>query len=260
MSIHKTAIIDKGVELDVNVEVGPYAEIRGDTQIGKNTIIESKAIVGSRNAKVVIGQGNFIGHSAVIGGFPQDKKFGGEYSELFIGDNNQIREFSSVHVGTSHGGGRTNVGNDNLLMSYSHVAHDVQIGNDVILGSVSQCAGHVVLEDKVTVSGMVGLSQHIRLGKFSYIGGHSAVNKDVLPFTIAEGSWAVMRATNKIGLQRSGFSAEEIEMINRATRFITKGGRTLKEAIELIQTECGSSEHIKYILDFINESERGLAR
>lgn len=260
MSIHPTAIIENGVELGSSVVVGPFSIIKGNTKIDDGTIIEGHVQIGSSYGVVKIGQNNHIFPGAVLGGAPQDKKYKNEPTELIIGNNNTIREFATLNIGTVTGGGKTVIGHDNLLMAYVHVAHDCMIADHTVVANSTQFAGHVILEDHVIVGGCCALSQFVRLGRFSYIGGDSTINKDILPYTIAEGKWAVMRATNKIGLSRSGFTKEEVENIHKAIRFILKGNRTLEEAVEKIQSECQQDQHIQYFLDFIKKSKKGLAR
>ena len=258
--IHPTAIISKGVELDTDVHVGPYSVIEGHVRIGKGTRIKSHVIIGSEFGRVEIGMGNQIFSGAVVGGPPQDLKYKSEPTQLKLGDNNVIREFVTLNLGTVSGGGVTSIGSNNLLMAYVHVAHDCSIGSNVVIANTTNFAGHVTVEDNVRIGGVCSFNQFVRVGQYAYIAGESAVNKDILPFSIAQGSYAVTRATNKIGLERAGFSAEDIENIHRAIRLIAMGNRTVDEAIEQIQKDCGNSQHIQNFLKFVQSSERGIAR
>lgn len=260
MGVHETAIIGSNVELGEGVVVGPFSVIKGQTKIGAGTIIESHVSIGSDYGLVTIGTGNHIYQSAVVGGPPQDLKYKDEQTELIVGNNNAIREFVTLNIGTKTGGGKTIIGDGNLLMAYVHVAHDCIVKNNVIIANSTQLAGHVEIDDRVTIGGCCAISQFCRLGKFSYIGGDSTINKDILPFCLAEGRWAVMRATNKIGLERGGFSKSEIESIHKAIRFVTKGNRTVDEAVEKIKAECAPNDHIAHMLNFIATSKKGLAR
>lgn len=260
VDIHPTAVIDKTVELAEGVKVGPYSVIKGKVLVGKNTKIDSHVVIGSEHGSVVIGQGNHILPGAMVGGPPQDKKFKGESTRLEVGDNNIIREFVTINCGTATGGGLTKIGNGNLLMAYVHVAHDCQLGNHIAVANTTNFAGHVTVEDHVHVGGVCAFNQFVTVGKYAFIAGDSAVNKDIMPFTIAQGKYAVSRAANSIGLERAGFAKEEIDNIYKAIRIVTKGGRTIEESLEDIQKECSPSENITYLMNFIRKSERGIAR
>lgn len=260
VEIHPSAILDKSVELDAGVKIGPFAVLKGKVFIGAGTKIESHAVIGSDHGVVKVGKNNHIFSSAMVGGPPQDLKFKGETTHLEIGDGNAIREFVTISVGTATGNGVTRIGSHNLLMAYVHIAHDCQIGNHIAIANTTNFAGHVVVEDHVRIGGVCSFNQFIRIGKNSFIAGDSAVNKDVMPFTIAQGKYAVSRAPNSIGLERAGFSSDEIENIRRAVRTITMGNRTIDEALAEIENDCTPSEHIQYLVTFVRNSERGIAR
>lgn len=260
VDIHPTAIIDKRVELGRGVVVGPYSILKGKVFLGDGTRVESHAVIGSEHGLVSMGKNNVILPGAMIGGPPQDLKFRGEETRLEIGDNNTIREFVTMNVGTVTGTGVTRVGSNNLIMAYVHIAHDCQIGNNNAIANTSNFAGHVTVEDNVRIGGQCVFNQFCRIGKFSFIAGDSTVNKDIMPFTIAQGKYAISRVPNEIGLERAGFSKPEIESIWRAIRIITKGGHTVEQAMAEIEKQCAPSEHIQYLLDFVRSSERGIAR
>ena len=154
----------------------------------------------------------------------------------------------------------TKIGSHNLLMAYVHVAHDCIIDDYVVISNSTQLAGHVEIDDHVTIGGCCAVSQFCRLGRFAYIGGDSTINKDVLPFSIAEGKWAVMRATNKVGLERNGFSKADVEGIHKSLRTLIKGSRTIDESIQKIKEEVEQTDHIKLMLNFIENSKKGLAK
>jgi UDP-N-acetylglucosamine acyltransferase len=145
-------------------------------------------------------------------------------------------------------------------MAYVHVAHDCHLGHHIVIANTTNLAGHVTIDDHVRIGGVCSFNQFVRVGRYAYIAGESAVNKDILPFSIAQGSYASARATNKIGLERAGFSANDVENIHRAIRSILMGNRTIDEALEMIQCECTASDHIRYFVDFVKSSERGIAR
>ncbi|MAV90275.1 MAG: acyl-[acyl-carrier-protein]--UDP-N-acetylglucosamine O-acyltransferase [Bdellovibrionaceae bacterium] len=260
MSIHPSAIIDPRAKLDPSCEVGPFAVIRGDVTMGKGNKVDSHAIIGSENGKVTIGENNHFHSGSIIGGPPQDLKFKGEVTELRIGNGNIFREFVTVNVGTVTGGGITQIGDQNLLMAYVHIAHDCQLGSHIAIANTSNFAGHVVVEDHVRVGGVCSFNQFIRIGKHSFIAGDSAVNKDILPFTRAQGKYAVSRALNSIGLERAGYSKDEIANLKKAVRLLIMGDRTIEEALKEIETQCAPSEAIQYFTQFIQGSERGVAR
>jgi UDP-N-acetylglucosamine acyltransferase len=260
MSIHSSAIIGKQVELGRGVEVGPYSIIKGRVRIGDGTKIGSHSVIGSDFGIVEMGEDNIVFASAMIGGPPQDLKYNNEPTKLVIGDRNSFREFVTLNTGTVTGGGVTTIGNDCLLMTYVHVAHDCHIGNHVVIANASNFAGHVTVEDNVRIGGACVFNQFVRIGKYSFLAGDSSANKDILPFSIAQGRYAVARAANTIGLERAGFEALDVESIYKAIRIVTKGDRTMEEAIEEIRTSCKPSDHIDYLVKFISSSERGIAR
>jgi UDP-N-acetylglucosamine acyltransferase len=259
-SVHATAIVGPEVELADDVIIGPFSIIKGHVKIGSGTRVDSHAVIGSDYGRVEMGKNNWILPGACVGGAPQDLSYKNEPTQLIVGDGNTIREAVTINIGTTKGGGVTRIGNRCLLMAYTHLGHDCHFGDQVVVANSCQFAGHVVAEDFTRIGGMCAISQHVRLGKFSYIGGYSAINKDIIPFSIAQGRYALSRATNKIGLQRAGFSADDIAGINTAMRFLTKGERTLQEAIERIETEIPRSTAIEHLLNFVKTSESGLAR
>jgi UDP-N-acetylglucosamine acyltransferase len=260
VEIHPTAVIDKRVELGEGVQIGPFCVLKGKVRIAAGTKIESHVVIGSEKGMVDIGQNNHIFSGAIVGGPPQDLKFNGEATRLEIGDDNAIREFVTINVGTVTGTGVTRIGSHNLLMAYVHIAHDCQLGSHITIANTSNFAGHVTVEDYVRIGGVCSFNQFIKVGKYAFIAGDSAVNKDVMPFTIAQGKYAVSRAPNSILLERSGFSKDEIDNIYKAVRIITKGNRTIDEAMADIESECQPSENIQYLIQFVRKSERGIAR
>lgn len=260
MSIHPTAIIAKEADIDSSVIIGPYAVIKGKVRIGAGTIIENHATIGNDCGEVEVGQNNHILQGAVVGTPPQDLTYQGEPTRLVIGDHNTIREFCTINVGTAKGGGVTRVGDYCLFMAYVHLAHDCHIGSHVVIANGAQFAGHVTVEDHVKISGGCLFSQFITLGVHSYIAGDTSVNKDILPFSIAAGNYATIRATNKIGLERSGFSKEEVENIHRAIRLIIKGKGTVEQVIGEIEKKCSPSDHISKLIHFVRVSKKGIAR
>lgn len=260
MSIHSTAIIDKHVELGRDVEIGPYSIIRGNVKIGSGTKIQSHVVIGSDHGIVEMGENNLVLSGAMIGGPPQDLKYNNETTKLIIGSGNTFREFVTLNCGTVSGGGVTRIGNQCLMMAYVHIAHDCDIGNKVVIANSCQFGGHVQVGDNAKIGGVCVFNQFVRIGKHCFVAGDSAVNKDLIPYSIAQGRYATARAANSIGLERDGFDAKDIEAIYKAVRFITKGDRTIEEAVDEIRTNCAPSEHIDYLVNFLTTSERGIAR
>lgn len=260
MSIHSLAIVDSRAQIHPSVRVDAFAVIKGAVVMDEGCVVESHAVVGSEHAEVTVGKNNHFHPGAIIGGPPQDLKFKGEKTRLVVGDGNSFREFVTVNVGTVTGTGLTQIGNNNLLMAYVHIAHDCHIGNNIAIANASNFAGHVTVEDNVRVGGVCSFNQFIRIGKFSFIAGDSAVNKDVMPFTMAQGKYAVSRALNSIGLERAGYSKDEIANLKRAVRLVTMGDRTIEQALQEIEAQCAPSEALTYFTDFIKSSERGIAR
>ena len=258
--IHPTAIVSPEAEVGDNVEIGPYAIINGKVKIGRGTRVESYVCIGMGLGSVLIGEDNHFFPGSVIGGTPQDLSYKGEETCLVLGSGNTIREYVTINLGTVKGGGTTRVGDNNLIMAYVHIAHDCEIGNRVVIANASHFAGHVTVENKVTISGGCLLTQFIRLGQLCYVTGDSLVNKDVLPFSIAQGSHALMKATNKIGLERAQFPRNEIDLIHKALRYLIKGKGTVEEALERIHKDCLPSENIDYIINFVKNSKKGLAK
>lgn len=259
MSVHPSSIISEKAKIDPSAKIGPYVVIRGDVEIGPNVIVDQFATIGAEHTKVTIGQGTRVFPGAVVGEQPQDLKYDGDPTSVIIGENNMIREYVTINAGTLGGGGITRIGNHCLLMAYVHIAHDCQLGDHVVIANSTQLAGHVEMDDHVKVGGVCAFNQFVRLGRFSYIAGDSSVNKDVLPFAIAQGKYAVMRAANQVGMDRNGYAKSDIDNIRRALRIITKGGHTVEEAIARIESECEKSEALNQLIDFAKSSERGIA-
>lgn len=258
-NIHPTAVVGTNVSLGKDVVVGPFCVIKGQVSVGDGTVFDSHVCVGSDYGIVEIGSNNKFAASSVIGGDPQDLKYKNEPTKLIIGDNNNIREYVTLNTGTVTGHNETRIGNNNLIMAYVHVAHDCILGNNIIVANVTQFAGHVVVEDNVTVGGNSSITQFTRLGRFSYIGAGSGFNKDVPPFCIADGHWGKVRATNKVGLERNGFSKDDIKSIYKALRKFSKSDLTTSEIIESLKEE-NTSDHLQELIRFVEQSKKGIAR
>lgn len=255
--IHPTAIIDSKADIDSNVDVGPHSIIGANVQIKSGTVIGPHVVI---QPHVEIGPDCHIFQFASIGAVPQALKFQGEETYVKIGRGTVIREFVTVNRGTGFGGEITEVGEENLLMAYVHIAHDCKTGRKVILANNATLAGHIVIEDFVTVGGLVAIHQFVRIGKYAYVGGKSAVVKDIPPYVIAAGDRAKLHGLNNVGLKRHGFSQETLSSLKKAYRIIFRIGLTLNEAIERVKAEVEQVPEVNDLIRFIKSSERGITR
>jgi UDP-N-acetylglucosamine acyltransferase len=251
---HPTAVIHPGAQLAEGVRVGPYSIIGEHVTLGQDTIVEASSVV---DGFTTIGKRNRIFPFASIGMEPQDKKFQGEESILEIGDDNIFREFVTIHRGTSLGGGKTVVGNDNLFMAYVHIAHDCIVGHDNIFANAATLGGHIEVSNYVGVSAHCGIHQFCRIGDYAYLGGYTVVTQDVLPFSLTVGNRARLYGINTVGLERRGFSRERIAAIRGAYRVLQQSKLNISQAVEQLEKDQ-SNEDIRLIVDFIRESKRGV--
>lgn len=256
-SIHPTAIVDPKAHLAEDVEVGPYAIIKSDVNIGPGCKIGSHSMI---HEYVKMGSNCVIYPYASVGAAPQDLKFHGEKSWLIIGNNTVIREFATLNRGTEFGGGITEVGDDNFLMSYTHIAHDCKTGRGVIMSNNATLAGHVITGDYVILGGFVAIHQFVHIGSYSYIGGKSAVVKDIPPYVRAAGDRATLHGLNKVGLKRHGFDDETLLNIKRAYRIMFRLDFTVKQAVERIKAELDMTPEVANFVSFIENSDRGITR
>ena len=257
MSVHPTAIVAPGARLHATAEVGPYAVIGPQVEIGAGTIIGPHAVIEGRTR---LGERNRVFQFASVGAPPQDLKYAGEDSALEIGSENLIREFTTLHKGTSGGGGVTRIGNRNLFMAYAHVAHDCQVGNGCVLANAATLGGHVEVGDHVILGGLAAVHQFTRIGKHAFVAGGAMVVMDVPPFCTAQGDRAELAGVNSIGLARHGFSEEQIAQVKEAYRILFRSKLPLEEAIERLRTELGDQKEIQMLLAFVTTSQRGLTR
>ncbi len=258
--IHPTAIIDSTASLAAGVEIGPYAIIGKHVSIGTGTVVGAHAVIGDWT---VIGENNQIFPQSSVGAPPQDLKYRGEDCWTRIGNNNMIREFATIHRGTVTGNSETVVGNNNLFMSYSHVAHDCIIGNGVVMANVATLAGHVTIEDNAILGGLVAVHQFTSIGTNAMVGGGTMVSLDILPYTTATSGRrrdTKLRGLNLIGLKRRGFSDETISHLKKAYRTLFMANLKLSDAVARIETEIKGCTEVDYLLAFIARSERGFSR
>ncbi len=257
--IHSSAIIAESAQLAADVEVGPYAIIGKHVTIGAGTKIGPHAVIGDWT---VIGKNNQIFHQTSVGAPPQDLKYHGEETWTRLGDNNVIREFATIHRGTVSGHGETVVGSNNLMMAYSHVAHDCVIGNGVVMANVATLAGHVTVEDNVILGGLVAVHQFTTVGAYSMIGGGTLIGLDIPPYMIATSGKrdAKLRGLNLIGLKRRGFSDEAINNLKTAYKTLFMAHLKLPDAIARIRQEISGCPEVDNLLAFIEKSKRGICR
>jgi UDP-N-acetylglucosamine acyltransferase len=253
--IHPTAIVDVKAEIDSNVEIGPYSVIRDHVSIGEGTVVGPHVMV---DRYVSIGPECHIFQYASVGTRPQAIKFKGEKTFVKIGRGTVVREFTTINRGTDFGTGVTEIGEENLLMAYSHIAHDCQTGCKVILANNAALAGHITIGDHVTVGGQVAIHQFVRIGDYAYVGGKSGVPKDIPPYVIASGDRARLYGLNRVGLKRHGFPETTVRELKKVYRIFFRIGITLNEAIERALAEVDHLPEVINFINFIKSSQRGL--
>lgn len=255
--IHATAIVDPAAQLAADVEVGPYSIIGPDVEIGAGSRIGPHVVITGRTR---IGANNRVFQFVSLGEIPQDKKYRGEPTRLEIGDNNTIREFCTMNIGTAQDGGVTRLGNNNWVMAYVHLAHDCQVGNNVILANNAQLAGHVVVGDHAILGGLTGVHQFCRIGAHAFTGGSSLVLKDVPPYVTVSGNPAKAFGINSEGLRRHGFSDDAVAGIKRAYRAVYRSGDTLETALSALAQQVTACPELQPLIDFLSVPGRGITR
>ena len=255
--VHPTAVVASGAQLAAGVTVGPYTVIGPQVRVGAETVIGSQVVIDGRTT---IGERNQIFQFAAIGAAPQDLKYRGEESELIIGHGNRIREFCTLHPGTTGGGLTTRIGDGNLLMNFSHIAHDCQLGDGNIIANGAQLGGHVCIEGHVVVGALVGIHQFVKIGESAIVGAGSMVSLDVPPYCNATGDRARLRGINTVGLKRRGFSPTVVAAIKRAYRTMFQLGLKAAEAIVCVREEQSDIAEVEHFVAFIETSERGVCR
>jgi UDP-N-acetylglucosamine acyltransferase len=256
--IHPTAIVDSHSEISSTAEIGPYCVIGPGVSIGAGTRLMAHVYL---EGKLMIGERNLFYPYSSIGVASQDKKYKGEPSETRIGNGNTVREFVTIHRGTEGGGMITSVGDNNLLMAYVHVAHDVIIHNHTILANSVTFAGHVTVEDYVNIGGLSAIHQFVRVGRHAIIGSYSVVKQDVLPFsTTASDHEVKVYGANRIGLERSGYTAGEIEPLQNSFRLLTRSGLNTSQALSRIEEEIPQTAQVKQLVEFVRSSRHGFIK
>ena len=256
--IHKTAIVDKSAKLDSDVQVGPYSVIGPKVTIGAGSWIGPHVVI---QGKTTLGKNNRIFQFASVGEAPQDKKYAGEETELVMGDDNVVRECATIHRGTVQDRGLTQIGNDNLFMANTHVAHDCTVGDHCIFGNSAAIAGHVVVGSYVIMSGMCGVHQFCHVGDHSFIAHASMITKDVPPFVmVTGGSSPTAKGINLEGIKRRGFNPDEVQALKRAYKIIYRQGFLVEEAVAQLREMAKEAPVVSIFADFLAHSTRGIVR
>ena len=250
--IHRTAIIDENSKISKNVKVGPFCVIGPNVEIGENTILHSNVNL-TGNTK--IGKSNEIFPFSSIGTPPQDLKYKGEKNSLIIGDCNRFREYTNINPGTAQGGGLTKIGNNNLFMVYTHIAHDCLISNNVVLANNVQVGGHVFIDNNAIIGGSCAIHQFSRIGQYAMIGGMTGVLSDVIPFSLSLGNRNTLAGLNLIGLRRAGIKNSDIKIIKKSYEMIFKTSN-FRSNIENLPDEIKHNKYVIKILDFINKDKK----
>jgi UDP-N-acetylglucosamine acyltransferase len=258
MPIHPTAIVDPAARIAESAEIGPYCIVGAEVEVGARTRLMANIFV---DGVTRIGEDNVFYPYSTVGVASQDLKYHGERSETRIGRRNKIREFVTIHRGTEGGGLVTGIGDDNLLMAYTHVAHDAQVGSHIVLGHGATLGGHTVVGDWAVISAFSGVHQFCRVGRHSIIGGYSVVTQDVLPFsnTVSERPIKVFGA-NRVGMERRGFETAAVESLQTAFRLLTRSQLNTTQAIERIRAEVPPCAEVDELIEFIPASERGVIK
>jgi len=255
--IDSRAVISPQAQIGADVTIGPFSIIGADVVIGDGTWIGPHVVI---NGPTRLGTGNKVFQFASLGDAPQDKKYDGEPTRLEIGDRNVFRESVTVNRGTTHDKGVTRIGSDNLLMAYSHVAHDCNLGNQIVMANCATLGGHVEVGDWVTMGGLSAVHQHTKIGAYCFIAHNAAVTRDVPPYVMAVGRPAVPHSINSVGLQRRGFTSAQVLNIRRAYRTLYRSGLKLKAALEELEKAASTQEEIRPFVEFIKRSERSIVR
>ena len=250
--IHKTAIIDTKSKISSTVKIGPYTIIGPNVEIGDDVVIQSHVNI---TGHTIIGKNNYIYPFASIGNDPQDIKYKGEKTELIIGNNNIIREYSTINPGTTQGGGVTRVGSNNLIMISAHIAHDCIIGDNIVIANSAAIAGHAQIDDYVVIGGNCGVQQFVRIGKMAMIGGMTGVSRDVIPYGLSTGNRNFLNGINVVGLRRNNFPNKDIISLTNAYKDIFKTAN-LTENLSRLNGQFKENSLVNEVLEFINKDKK----
>ena len=257
MDIDARAVVSPHAQLDPSVKVGPYCTIGDRVTIEKDTVLVSHVSIEGHTR---IGARNRIYPFVSIGSPPQDTGYKGEDTRVSIGDDNIIREYTTINRATTKQDWETVIGNGNFIMAYSHIAHDCRLGNKIIMSNLSMLAGHVTIGDHANLSGLAGVHQFVRIGAYVFVGGKAAVERDVPPFMITAGDRARLYGINRIGLNRQGFSQETIDGLKKAYKIIWRDNKRLSDGVDQVRKEMDLFPELEMLLDFLVDSKRGIMR
>lgn len=257
VDVHPSAVIDASAELETGTSIGPFCVVGPGVQLGAETKLHSHVVV---TGWTKLGQRCQVFPFAVLGGNPQDRKYQEEASELVIGDDVVVREHATLHRGTAAGQRMTVIGDRTLLMAYTHVAHDCSVGRDVVMTNGATLAGHVTVEDAAVLGGFAAVGQMLRIGESTMLAAGAMVEQDAPPFCTVAGDRAKVRAVNLIGLRRRGLDQQVITSIKQAFRVLFRSGLPLLEATAKVRDELPSCREVDHLLDFIEQSRKGVCR
>ncbi|CAN5481146.1 acyl-ACP--UDP-N-acetylglucosamine O-acyltransferase [soil metagenome] len=255
--IHESAIVSPKAAIGSDCYVGPFCTVGENVTLGDRVRLDSHVVV---DGHTFIGDETRVYPFVSIGLAPQDLKYAGEPTGTEIGKNNHIREFVTIHRGTTGGGGMTRIGNGNLLMAQAHVAHDCQLGSEIIMANAATLAGHVEIADKASVGAYSGVHQFCRIGYEAFVGGYSVVVKDAMPYAVIQGNHAKCYGLNKVGMKRRGYSKQVIEDLSHAFRLLLSAKMNTTQAVERIKAEIQGCEEVDLLLNFIESSKRGVVK
>ncbi len=255
--IDPRAIVHPDAKLGEDVFVGPFCVVGSEVSIGDRTSLAAHVVVDGR---LSMGPDNVVAPFASLGGPPQDLKYAGEPTSVTIGAGNRICEYVTVSRGTAGGGGVTRIGDNNLFMAYAHIAHDANVGSRIVFANAATLAGHVEVGDDATVGAFSGIHQFCRVAQHAFVGGYSVVTQDALPWVLTVGNRAVSHGVNVVGLKRKGYSRETVDAIKRCYLTLFRSKLLLEEALAKVEAESGSIPEIRYFLDFVRSSKRGVVR
>ncbi len=256
--IDSRAQVSSSARIGCGSRIGAFAVVGDEVELGDGCVLEHHAVV---QGPARLGRENRVYPFAVVGGDPQDLTYKGERVSLEVGDANEFREFCTVNRGTVKGGGVTRVGSQNLIMSYAHIGHDSQVGDYTVFVNGATLAGHVVVEDFATIGNFSPVHQFCRVGRHAYVGAHTVITQDVLPFSkVVSPRETRCYGANTIGLQRQGFSAERIEFIENAYRLLLRSKLNTTQAVEEMRGTLSHSEDVLSLIRFIESAERGVTK
>jgi UDP-N-acetylglucosamine acyltransferase len=258
VSIHPTALVETGAIVPKSAKIGPYCTVGADVVLGDGCELVSHVVLDGHTR---LGAGCRVYSFAAVGVAPQDLKYAGEPTSVEIGDRTVIRECATISRGTAGGGGTTHVGSDCLIMAYAHIGHDSNIGDNCILANGATLAGHVTVEEWATVGALCPVHQYCRIGRYAYVGGGTTITQDVLPYSLTSAKRETRAyGLNKVGLERRGFTREQLRALQHAYRLLLASKRNTSQALDALRAEANACEEVQYLLRFVETSERGVLK